>query len=270
MEETVIRIAREVDEKRYGKYRGFVSDNRDPERRGRLKLRVPSVLADQITDWALPCFPFGGQADAGWFLAPEIDAQVWVEFEEGDLHRPIWTGAFWQSRDDVPAESALETPTTRLFKTPGGHLLQFDDKDGEEQIILKHTRDAVLHIDPNGTVILKDSRDNRLTLDAENGALHVEESNGNTMTLDGTGTVLEDANGNTIEMTGAGIKVSGQQIVLEGTRVALGGAGGEPVIKGQSFVSLYMTHVHPTGVGPSGPPVPQGEMSTLSMKVTSS
>ena len=60
----------------------------------------------------------------------------------------------------------------------------------------------------------------------------------------------------------------GQKIVVQGSQVMLGGEGGEPVIKGQSFLSLFMTHIHPTGAGPSGPPVPQGEMSTLSMKVT--
>ena len=269
MEETLIRIAREVDEKKYGKYRGFVDDNQDPEKRGRLKLRVPSVLTDQTTDWALPCLPFGGLADNGMFMVPEINAQVWVEFEEGDLHRPIWTGTFWQSGGDVPREASLDEPTTRLLKTPGGHILQFDDKDGEEQILLKHKQAASLQIDPHGTIIIKDSRENTLTLDAGTGAARIEENNGNTVTMDASGTRLEDANGNKIEMTGTGIKLSGRQIVVEGTSVALGGAGGEPVIKGNSFVSLYMTHGHPTAMGPSGPPVPQGEMSTLSMKVQS-
>jgi uncharacterized protein involved in type VI secretion and phage assembly len=95
MEETLIRIARDIDEKRYGKCRGIVTDNKDPQKRGRLKLLVHSVLADQDTDWALPCLPYGGAAQQGMFMVPEIDAQVWVEFEEGDIHRPIWVGTFW-------------------------------------------------------------------------------------------------------------------------------------------------------------------------------
>ena len=44
MEETLIRLARLIDEKRYGKYRGIVTDNQDPQKRGRLKLRIASVL----------------------------------------------------------------------------------------------------------------------------------------------------------------------------------------------------------------------------------
>jgi hypothetical protein len=84
-----------------------------------------------------------------------------------------------------------------------------------------------------------------------------------------TGVTLEDAAGNKVEMSGAGVTVKGQQIVLEGTQVLLGGQGGEPILKGQSFLTLFATHVHtssPTG-GPTSPPIPQGEASALSMTV---
>ena len=182
MEETLIRLAREIDEKYYGKYRGFVTKdgNKDPQKRGRLKLRVPSVLGDEETDWALPCLPFGGLADQGFFAVPEVDAQVWVEFEEGDIHRPIWTGTFWQPETEVPAEASLEQPTTRLFKTPGGHRLQFDDAEDEEQVILHHKQDAELLIDKNGTVTLKDAKENTVTLDADAGEIVIADANGNT------------------------------------------------------------------------------------------
>ena len=92
MDALVAKRLQELDQRYYGKYRGLVTDNRDPDKAGRLKLRVPSILADEETDWALPCLPFAGMAGAGLFLVPETDAQVWVEFEAGDLNRPIWTG----------------------------------------------------------------------------------------------------------------------------------------------------------------------------------
>ena len=95
MEETVAQLAREIEEKRYGKYRGIVVDNQDPEQRARLKVRVPSVLGEQDSDWALPCTPYGGSKTLGFFMVPDVDAQVWVEFEEGDINRPIWVGTFW-------------------------------------------------------------------------------------------------------------------------------------------------------------------------------
>ncbi len=268
MEELLRQVATEAQRKHYGKYRGFVVDNADPQQRARLRLRVPSVLAGADTGWALPCLPFGGLADQGLFLVPEIDAQVWVEFEEGDLSQPIWTGTFWQKSGDPPKEAALEEPTTRLLKTPGGHLLQFDDKSGEERFYLSHPKGAEMEIDADGIVALTDAAGAKLTLDAKASEVVLEDAGGNTMTMSSSGTTVEDANGNKLEMAAAGITVKAMKIVLDGTQVMLAGEGGEPVIKGQSFLTLFATHIHPTAMGPSGPPIPQGEMSTLSLKTT--
>jgi hypothetical protein len=270
MDEVLTQVSRAVQRRTYGKYRGFVVDNADPEKRARMRLTVPSVLGTEVTGWALPCVPFGGLADQGWFAVPEIDAQVWVEFEEGDVSRPIWTGTFWQQEADVPVEAAISPPTTRLLKTPSGHLLQFDDKSGEERFFLHHPAGTELEIDKDGNVLLTDAGGSKVTLDAAGGTLKIEDSNGNKMTMEASGTTVEDANGNKIEMAGAGITVTGQKVVVKGTQVMLAGEGGEPIIKGQSFLTLFATHVHPTAVGPSGPPVPQGEMSTLSTKVLTS
>ena len=252
----------------FGKVRGFVVDNADPEQRARLRLRVPSVLGDAVTAWALPCLPFGGLADQGLFTVPEIDAQVWVEFEAGDISLPIWTGTFWQKRGDPPAEAALAEPTTRLLKTPSGHLLQIDDAADSERLFVAHPKGTTLEIDPQGSVVLTDAGGATLTLDAEAGELRLEDANGNRLTMTSSGTTVEDTNGNQIEMAASGITVKGQQIVIEGSQVIVGGQGGEPLIKGQSFLTLFATHVHPTAWGPSGPPIPQGEMTTLSTAVT--
>lgn len=270
MTDPLANLIRQMDRKKYGKYRATVVDNQDPEKLGRLKLQIPSILGTRQSDWALPCMPFGGGSDHGFFMVPEIDAQVWVEFEEGDIDRPIWTGTFWQSGDDVPPEADVEEMSTRLIKTPCGHILQFDDKDGEEKILLRHKTEAELTIDENGTLVLTDAGGGTVTLDADSGQILIEDTNGNTISLTSSGTTLEDGNGNSVEMGASGITIKAQQIVLDGSMVALGGSGGEPVIKGQSFLTLFATHMHPSAMGPTGPPVPQGEMSTLSMKVTTS
>ena len=271
MEELLLQVTREVQRKYYGKYRGFVVDNQDPEKRGRLKLRVPSVLGDEETSWALPCVPFGGGAGYGLFAVPETEAQVWVEFEEGELALPIWTGTFWQKQGDPPAEAAAgEKPTVRVLKTPGKHILLFDDEADKEKFRLVHPAGSEMAIDEKGIVSLTDAGGSKVTLDADAGTLTVEDSNGNTLTMTSSGTTVEDANGNKIEMAAAGVTVEGQKVVVKGQMVMLAGDGGEPIIKGQSFLTLFATHIHPTAMGPSGPPIPQGEMSTLSTKVMTS
>ena len=270
MEETVIQLSKQISERRYGKFRGIVTNNQDPEKRGRLRLRVPAVLGDQESDWALPCLPFGGGTGFGLFIVPEVDSQMWVEFEEGDIDRPIWTGTFWQQPSDVPSDASRDEPTTRLFRTPSGHILQFDDEQDEERMRLYHPADAEIIIDKHGGISLTDAGGASARLDAEANEIIIEDANGNTLTMNGSGTVVEDANGNKIEMASSGITVEGQQIVVEGSQVHLGGQGGEPVIKGQSFLSMFASHIHtsaPVVGGPTSPPIPQGEFSTLSTTV---
>lgn len=269
MDDLLAELARQVRSRYYGKYRGFVADNRDPERMGRLRLRVPSVLGDQATGWALPCVPFGGARAQGWFAVPEVDAQLWVEFEEGDLRRPIWTGTFWQKGDDVPDDARLDAPTTRLFVTPSGHALQFDDEDGKARVRLRHAGGAEIVIDEKGSLTITDQKGNAVTLDADEEAVRVEDTRGNALVLDADGATLQDANGNTVALSASGVRVKGQQIVVEGTSLMLGGQGGEPVIKGSTFLQLFATHTHtapPTG-GPTSPPIPQGEATALSTTV---
>jgi uncharacterized protein involved in type VI secretion and phage assembly len=264
------QLARNLAQRRaYGKYRGFVTDNADPDKLGRVKVRVPSLLGDAATDWALPCVPCGGLKNLGFFTVPGVGAQVWVEFEGGNLDFPIWTGTFWQQPGDTPSE-IQDQATTQVWRTAKGHVLLLEDKDDAEQVKLLHSAGAMLDLNKDGNVELTDNNGAKLTLDAANNQAVLEDANGNTLTLSSQGATLEDANGNKIEMAASGVKVSASAtITLEGSQVLLGGAGGEPVIKGTSFLTLFATHIHPTGVGPSGPPIPQGEMSSLSTKVMS-
>nr|WP_320010948.1 phage baseplate assembly protein V [uncultured Desulfobulbus sp.] len=254
----------------YGKYRGFVVDNNDPQRLARVRVRVPSLLGEAETDWALPCLPCGGLENQGFFTVPDIGAQVWVEFEGGNLNYPIWTGTFWQQEADIPEEVKADQTTTKLWRTPGGHVFLLEDCGGEEIVRLEHSGGAMLEMDAEGNVELHTNGEEKLVLSAAEQSLSLEDQHGNTLTMNNRGIQLEDMNGNRFTMETSGITIeSGGTITLNGTVVALGGSGGEPIIKGQSLLTLLATHVHPTGVGPSGPPVPQGEMSTLSLKVTS-
>ncbi|MEQ9504514.1 MAG: phage baseplate assembly protein V [Deltaproteobacteria bacterium] len=270
MQDAIVQLHEAVHERRYGKYRGFVTDNADPEKRGRLRLSVPSVLGDEETDWALPCLPFGGAGGYGSFFVPEPGAQIWVEFEEGDVDRPIWVGAFWRSVADVPEDGVKSPPSTRVLQTPGGHVMQFDDETDGERFRLHHPADAELEIDADGTVILTNSEGALVRLDADASEVIVEDANGNVMTMSSAGTTIEDANGNRVEMAAAGITVEAPQVTVKASQVNLGDQGGEPVLKGDTFLSLFASHIHtvaPVVGGPTSPPIPQGERSALSTTV---
>ena len=155
----------------------------------------------------------------------------------------------------------------RQLKTPSGHILSFDDTGGEEEIRLYHSADAELKIDHEGTVAITDAAGATITMDAAASSLEIIDSHGNSIKLDSSGTTVRDPNGNEMVLSGSGITISASAIVnIEGSMVNIGGAGGEPLIKGSSFLSLFATHMHTTTApgSPTSPPIPQGEMSTLS------
>jgi phage baseplate assembly protein gpV len=270
MEEVLERIARQMDEKRFGKYRAFVHKRNDPEKRGRLRLIIPSVTGSAPSGWALPCFPTGGAADQGTFAVPAEGAQVWAEFEEGNVSQPIWVGTFYQRTEDVPEAARLDPPTTYLFQTPGGHAVRIDEASGNEAISLEHSAGSKVTLDKKGGILLTDKRGAVVFLDAESSSIKLEDGLGNSLVLDSSGVLLTDLNRNEVSMTPSGLTLKSTQIVLDAPQVALGGGGGEPVILGQSLLSYLLSHVHPGTAGPTFPPTPPPLPLLLSMKVRSS
>ena len=117
-------------ERHYGKYRGTVTDNADPDNRGRLKASVPEVLADVDSGWALPAAPYAGDG-IGVFAVPPAGAGVWIEFEAGDLSRPIWSGCWWAG-GQLPKDEkgTAATPPLKVIRTEKGLIVAFDD-DGQ-------------------------------------------------------------------------------------------------------------------------------------------
>jgi uncharacterized protein involved in type VI secretion and phage assembly len=113
--------------KHYGKYRGTVVDVQDPRKQGRIKVQVPEILGDIDSGWALPCAPYAGDR-TGAYAVPAVGAGVWVEFEAGDVSRPIWVGCWWQS-DSIPTDEggSQVTPEIKIVRSEQGLLLALHD-----------------------------------------------------------------------------------------------------------------------------------------------
>lgn len=127
--ETLQAIAEALSNRFYGKYRGQVINNADPDTRGRIQVLVPEVLGAETPRWALPCSPYAG-SQVGLFALPPVGASVWVEFEAGNLRVPIWSGCFW-GQGDLPAADAVPGVT---FLQTNQAKLRIDDNAGEIKI----------------------------------------------------------------------------------------------------------------------------------------
>ncbi len=93
----------------FGKYRGVVLENVDPQQIGRVIVQVPDVLGTTPSSWAMPCVPAAG-LQSGFFVVPPVNSQVWVEFERGNIDFPIWTGGFWGLASEVPVMANSPAP----------------------------------------------------------------------------------------------------------------------------------------------------------------
>jgi uncharacterized protein involved in type VI secretion and phage assembly len=136
----------------YGKYRGTVKVNVDPMSIGRLMVEVSDVGGENLVTWALPCFPFAG-TQQGFFVAPAVESDVWVEFEQGNSGFPIWTGCFFKPNTNIPA--ALDIPPgiqALVIQTTGQNMLVISDApDGG--ILLQTAGGAMISISDDGITL---------------------------------------------------------------------------------------------------------------------
>jgi Type VI secretion system/phage-baseplate injector OB domain len=155
----------------YGKYRGKVTDNRDPLMQGRVRARVPAVFGDEETGWALPCTPYGGKG-VGFFFIPPVDANIWIEFENGNPDYPIWVGCFWGAGE---APKMPATPDTKLIKTDV-MTMTINDLPGGGGMTIETSTGLKIIMDVTGIELSNNSSSVKLTaasVSINNGALEV-------------------------------------------------------------------------------------------------
>ncbi|MBV8755915.1 MAG: phage tail protein [Deltaproteobacteria bacterium] len=136
---------------------GLVTDNKDPSKLGRVKVKFP-VVSQQDTTWWAPIIMLGAGKNRGWFFIPEVDDEVLVLFEHGDFTRPLVVGALWNGKDK-PADKNDGQNTRRLIKSRQGSKFTFDDD--------------------KGTITLEDGTGKgKITIDAANNKIIIEALDG--------------------------------------------------------------------------------------------
>ncbi len=127
----MIRDAQERSDRIYEPVIGIVTDNKDPQRLGRVKLRFPILPRDQsdANSWWAPIAAQGGGKDRGWWFLPDLGDEVLVMFEHGDISRPVVIGALWNGVDRPPEVNRGKNERALIHSRSGSRIV-FDDEAG--------------------------------------------------------------------------------------------------------------------------------------------
>lgn len=138
----------------FGVYPAIVTDLVDPDSLGRIEVRLPWLGNDGDADvrvWATLVSPYA-DGDQGIQILPEVDSQVVVAFEAGNLRRPYIIGACWNGQEALPAE-AIAANNIRVWKTRSGSKLEFDDTEGAAVITLSTSSGHEMVLDDSASTI---------------------------------------------------------------------------------------------------------------------
>jgi len=118
----------------FGLYAATVTNIVDPERQGRIQVKLGFLDTKAALVWAKLLTPYAG-ADQGIETLPDVDSEVVVAFEAGDMRSPYIVGAVWNSKAPPPV-SADAANNKRLWKSRAKSLFEFDDTAGAEKVTL--------------------------------------------------------------------------------------------------------------------------------------
>ncbi len=159
---------------------GIVTNNKDPEGMGRVKVKLPTLTEDHESNWAR-VVALGAGPDRGIYWMPEVNDEVLVCFEHGDIHRPYVIGGVWNGTDPTPETvgDSLTPVHLRTMKTRVGHYLRFVDE--------------VTSVDDVGIYIrTKDKYE--VEINETQKFIHLRTPAGNFIKIEDTGTITIHAN----------------------------------------------------------------------------
>jgi uncharacterized protein involved in type VI secretion and phage assembly len=152
----------------YGVYPALVTDVRDPDGQGRVKITLPwsaDTGGARYEAWARLATLMGGRNRGSWFI-PDINDEVLVAFEGGDTRRPYVVGGLWNGSDKPPASMDSDGRNNiKVLRSRNGVKVTLDDSNGQEQFIAETPAGQKVTLrDGPGSVEIVDSNGNAIKL----------------------------------------------------------------------------------------------------------
>lgn len=182
----------------FGVHPAIVTNIVDPDSLGRIQVKLPwlgNKGDGDVRMWATLCTPYADN-NQGLQVLPEVDTQVVVAFEGGNLRRPYIVGSTWNGVESQP-DSPAAPNNKRLFKSRAGSLLEFDDAQGASKV----------------TVSMQSGH--KVVLDDAAQQVTVTHSNGCTITMNIAGQIQIQAN-STVEVTAPALNVHSAVSTFDG------------------------------------------------------
>ncbi|MFL5312887.1 MAG: phage baseplate assembly protein V [Myxococcales bacterium] len=155
------------DGSRYGVEVGIVTNVKDPNKLGRIKVQLPRLPGGPETDWARVAQPAAG-AGRGFYWLPEVGDEVLIAFELGQANCPYVLGALWNGQDKPMEGAYADDNTTRMIQTKSGHKIVLCDKSGEEKIVIADkSGNRTITFDVKAKKFLVEAKEGDIELHAE-------------------------------------------------------------------------------------------------------
>lgn len=157
----------------YGVVMGIVTNNKDEEGLGRVKVAFPWMSDNVESFWARVTSPMAGK-DRGLFFLPEVGDEVLVAFDHGDIGYPYVIGALWNGQDKPPIANNDGKNNLRIIKSRSGHIIKLNDEDGKEtiEIIDKSEKNSIVVDTANNSITITSEKD--ITLSATKGTIKLD------------------------------------------------------------------------------------------------
>ncbi len=183
----------------YGVTVGLVTNTKDPDKLGRVKVKFPWLSDQDESYWARIVAPMAG-ADRGLYWMPEVDDEVLVVFEQGDMAFPYILGGLWNGKDKPPEANENGENNKRMIKSRSGHTILLDDTKDNEKIVIQ---------DKEGK--------NKITIDAKNNTMEIKVEKDLTIEAKGKITLKSSENDLAIECKNLSIKTQQNYHLEAGT-----------------------------------------------------
>ncbi|HLP90626.1 MAG TPA: VgrG-related protein [Nostocaceae cyanobacterium] len=198
---------------------GIVSNNKDPKGWGRVRVKFPTLTEEHESNWAR-VVSIGAGPNRGFDCLPEVNDEVLVGFEHGDIHRPYVIGSVWNGTDATPetvGDSVVGGAVRlRTFKTRVGHKFQFVEED-------KGTKKGFYLNTSDGHNLRMNDSEKFLELQTTGGHKIRCDDNGKSISIESTGSIKISApqkitisvGGSTIEMTPGSITMKSSSVSVQ-------------------------------------------------------